>query len=83
MDQKLTAWEAIDSAEASERDARAHLEEILASGDYGLLTKGDIIKAMQKIHAATQHHDAALHHLDKSMEFLEGVLDTLESADSD
>jgi len=60
-----------------EQAAYDALEELLESGDYGELKKGDIIKAMQKVHSATQHQDQALHQIDKSIEKLEDALESL------
>ncbi|HUS72765.1 MAG TPA: choice-of-anchor Q domain-containing protein, partial [Sedimentisphaerales bacterium] len=52
---KFEALERIDAALEKEWAAYEALEELLESGDYGDLKKGDIIKAMQTIHSAIQH----------------------------
>ncbi len=46
------------------------LEELLASGDYGDLKKGDIVTAKQKIHSAMQHQEQSIDTLEKSIEKL-------------
>jgi len=51
-----------------------YLEIMQAGGDYGDLTKADVIKAKQKIHSAMRHQQQALTALEKSIENLEEVL---------
>jgi len=53
--EKLRALEAISAALEGEQAAYERLEELLESGDYGELRKGDIIKARQRTHSAIQH----------------------------
>jgi len=53
------------------------LDELLESGDYGDLKKGDIVKAGQKTHSAMQHEGQSADSLEKSIEKLEGAVETL------
>ena len=72
--EKLEALERIDVALGIEWAAYIALEELLASGDYGDLKKGDIVTAKQKIHSAIQHEEQARNALEKSNEKLEDSL---------
>jgi hypothetical protein len=53
------------------------LEELLESGDYADLYKGDIVTAKQKIHSAAQHEEQSIDALEKSIEKLNDSLSTL------
>ncbi|MHC4737479.1 MAG: LamG domain-containing protein [Planctomycetota bacterium] len=75
--EKFEVLEAIDASLEQEYWAYGALEELLASGDYGDLTKADIIKAKQKIHTAIQHQKQSLDALEKSIEKLKDALDAL------
>jgi hypothetical protein len=54
------------------------LEELLESGDYGDMYKGDIVTAKQKIHSATQHEEQSIDALEKSLEKLKDALRALD-----
>ena len=53
------------------------LEQLLESGDADDLNKGDIVKAKQKIHSATQHEEQAQMDIEKSIEKLRDGLEAL------
>ncbi len=53
------------------------MEEMLASGDYGDLKKGDIVKARQEIHIAIQHQQQSADALEKSIKGLYDALTAL------
>jgi len=72
--EKLEALERIDVALGREWAAYEALEELLASGDYGDLNKGDIVTAKQKIHSAIQHEEQSKNALEKSLQKLEDSL---------
>ena len=74
IDEKLQALESINAALEKEWEAYDTLEELLASGDYGELDKGDIVKAKQKIHSATQHQEQSADALEKSIKKLQHSL---------
>ncbi len=57
--------------------ASAALEIMLDSGDYGNLSKADIVKAKQTILSAMQQQEQSLDALEKSIENLEEVLTVL------
>ncbi len=67
----------IEAALEHEQAAYYALEELLESGDYGNLWKGDIIKAQQKIHSAIQHERQSKNALEKSIEKLYESLEDL------
>ncbi len=67
----------IDETLEKEGEAYDALEELLESGDYGDLKKGDIVQAMQKIHSAMQHQERSIDALEKSIEKLEDSLNVL------
>ncbi len=77
IDEKLQALEKIDAALEKEWLAYDALEELLETGDYGDLKKGDIVTAKQKIHSAIQHQEQSIDALEKSIEKLEDVLTAL------
>jgi hypothetical protein len=83
LEAKLALLNTIESALADEQAAYDYLQEMLDSGEYDGLTKGDIIKAMQKVHSATQHQDQAIHQVDKSIEKLDDALDSLDYESSE
>ena len=74
IDEKVEALEKIDAALAKEWAAYEALEELLESGDYGDLKKGDIVTAKQKIHSAIQHQEMSKKALERSIEKLEDAL---------
>ncbi|MHC4911962.1 MAG: LamG-like jellyroll fold domain-containing protein [Planctomycetota bacterium] len=53
------------------------LDELLESGDYGDLKKGDIVKASQRTHSAMQHEEQSADALEKSIERLEDASEAL------
>ena len=75
--EKLEALETVNIALENEQTAYDALEELLESGEYGDLKKGDIIKAMQKTHSAIQHLKQVANTLEKSIEKLEDAMDAL------
>jgi hypothetical protein len=75
--EKEAALDVIDVALEKESVAYEALEELLESGDYGDLKKGDIVKAEQKIHSAIQHEEQSLDTLEKSIEKLYDALAAL------
>jgi len=74
---KLEMLEELLGTLAEEWTAYEALEELLESGDYGDLNKGDIVTAKQKIHSAIQHQEQAIDALEKSIEKLEDALSAL------
>ena len=74
---KEAALKALKAALAEEDISLAGLEELLESGDYVDLKKGDIVKAKQKIHSAMQHEEQAESDVDKSIDKLDDALNTL------
>ena len=75
--EKLQVLETIATALEDEWAAYDALEELLASGDYGDLNKGDIVTAKQKVHSAIQHQQQSKDALEKSIEKLEDALEAL------
>ncbi len=75
--EKEEMLEVIDKTLDKEVDAYNALEELLESGDYGDLKKGDIVTAKQKIHSAIQHEEQSMNTLEKSIEKLEDSLSVL------
>jgi len=68
--EKIKAIERIDAGLEQEWTAYDALEELLESGDYGDLNKGDIVTAKQEIHSAIQHQELAKKTLQRSIEKL-------------
>lgn len=77
MAEMLEQLERIDAALEKEWMAYHELEALLQSGDYGDLTKGDIVAAMQKIHSAIQHQELSKKALKRSIEKMQDALATL------
>jgi hypothetical protein len=77
LERKTAMLEELLAALAEEWTAYEALEELLESGDYGDLNKGDIVKAKQKIHSATQHEEQVIDALEKSIEKLQDALSAL------
>lgn len=75
--EKLDAMDKVNAALEKEWAAYEALEELLESGDYGDLKKGDIITALQKIHSSIQHEELTIKTLDRSIEKLEDALAAL------
>jgi hypothetical protein len=75
--EKLDALDKVNAALEKEWAACDALQELLESGDYGDLKKGDIITAMQKIHSSIQHEELSKKALDRSIEKLEDALAAL------
>lgn len=75
--EKTEAMEKVNAAMAKEQKARDAISELLRGGDYGDLSKRDIIRALVKVHQAMQSEKQSLHFLDKSVEMLEGSLANL------
>lgn len=70
----------MDIEAALEREQAAYyaLEELLESGDYGNLRKGDIIKTKRKIMSAIQQEVQAETAVGQSIDKLDDALDTLD-----
>jgi hypothetical protein len=77
LERKTALLEELLAALAEEWAAHGALEELLESGDYGDLNKGDIVTAKQKIHSAIQHQEQAIDALEKSIEKLKDALNAL------
>lgn len=75
--EKLEALEKVNAAIEKEWTAYEALEELLDSGDYGDLTKADIIRAKQEIHSAIQHQELSKKTLERSIEKLQDALSAL------
>jgi hypothetical protein len=75
--EKIEALEKIDVALGKEWVAYDTMEELLESGNYGDLKKGDIVTSKQKIHSAIQHQEQSKNALEKSIEKLEDSLAVL------
>ena len=69
--EKREALAEVDSALEKEWAAYEALDELLESGGYGELKKGDIVQAMQKIHSAIKHEEQSMEALKRSIEKLE------------
>ncbi len=68
--EKIKAIERIDAALEQEWAAYDALQQLLDSGDYGDLNKGDIVAARQTIHSSIQHQHQSIDALQKSIEKL-------------
>ena len=68
--EKIKTLEKINAALEKEWAAYEAIEELLESGDYGDLKKGDIVTAMQEIHSAIQHQELSKKALQRSIEKL-------------
>jgi len=77
VDEKEKMLQGIDDTLGDEQDAYEALGEMLESGDYGDLKKGDVVKARQRIHSAMQHQGQSADALDKSIEGLYDASDCL------
>jgi hypothetical protein len=77
IEEKLDALDKVNAALEKEWAAYDALQELLDSGDYGDLTKADIIRARQEIHSAIQHEELTKKALDRSIEKLEDSLAAL------
>jgi len=75
--EKIEALEKVNAAIEKEWTAYEALEELLESGDYGDLTKADIIRAKQEIHSAIQHQELSKKALERSIERLKYALMSL------
>ena len=75
--EKIKAIERIDAALEQEWAAYDALKELLETGDYGDLKKGDIVTAMQNTHSSIQHQQQSIDALQKSIEKLLYSLSTL------
>jgi hypothetical protein len=74
---KVEVLERISAELEKEWAAYEVLEELLESGDYGDLDKGDIVTAKQKIHSAIQHQEQTIDALEKSIAKLKDALSAL------
>jgi N-acetylneuraminic acid mutarotase len=72
--EKVEALERINSALEKEWAVYEAMEELLESGEYSDLKKGDIVGAKQKIHSAIQRQEQSKKALEKSIENLEDSL---------
>jgi len=77
IDEKVNALERINASLDEELAAYEALEELLESGDYGDLRKGDIIRAMQEVHSSIQHQEQSKKALERSIGRLEDALTAL------
>jgi hypothetical protein len=77
IDEKLDALDKVNAALEKEWTAYDALQELLESGDYSDLSKGDIITAMQKAYSAIQHEELSKKTLERSIEKLEDALAAL------
>jgi len=68
--EKLEALEKVNAAIEKEWTAYEALEELLEIGDYGDLSKGDIVTAMQQIQSSIQYQELSKKTLQKSIEKL-------------
>jgi hypothetical protein len=68
--EKVKALEKVNAAIEQEWAAYDALEQLLESGDYGDLKKGDIVTAMQNTHSSIQHQQQSIDALQKSIEKL-------------
>ena len=75
--EKLDALEKVNAALEKEWTAYEALVELLESGVYGDLSKGEIVTAMQKIHSSIQHEQLTKKALDRSIEKLQDALAAL------
>ena len=75
--QKIKALEKVDAALTQKWRAYEAIEQLLESGDYGNLYKGDIVTAMQRIHSSIQHEEQSKKAIDRSIEKLKDALAAL------
>lgn len=75
--EKTEALERIDAALEKEIAARELLDELLASGDFGFLTRRDVLKAKVRIRLAMWREQLCKAGLAKSIRRLENTLDAL------
>jgi hypothetical protein len=68
--EKVKAIERIHAGLEQEWTAYDALQQLLESGDYGDLNKGDIVAARQSIHSSIQHQQQSIDALQKSIEKL-------------
>jgi len=78
IERKIALIEELLAALAQEWAGYEVIEELLESGDYGDMYKGDIVTAKQKIHSATQHEEQSIDALEKSLEKLKDALSALD-----
>jgi hypothetical protein len=72
--EKLALLEQLNDALDKEQEIIVSLDESLASGDYGGLTRGDITAARQKVNTAIQQQQQAQKSLQRSIDNLEDAL---------
>ena len=77
LDEKLEAVEKIDSALEKENKALDAVNELLKSGDYGDLTKNDVLRAEQEIRVAVVQQQTSKRTLEATIERLEDALSFL------
>jgi len=77
-DEKVQLLDRIDIMLAKEQQVIYELNLVLGSGDYGLLTHDDIIRARQAIHSVRQRQQQVKQDLEKCIENLKDALRALE-----
>ncbi len=77
IDEKLEAVEKIDAALEKENKVLGAVKELLKSGDYGDLTKKDILQARQKIQVAITQEQVSKRMLEVTVQGLEDALTAL------
>jgi hypothetical protein len=77
IERKTALLEELLTTLADEWTVYVALEELLESGDYDDLNKGDIVTAKQKVHSAIQHEEQSIDALEKSIEKLKDALRAL------
>jgi hypothetical protein len=75
--ERLQLLEQIDLMLEKEQQVISELDVLLDSGDYGELTRDDIIAAKQAIQSAIEHQQQAKQELDSSIEKLQDALASL------
>ena len=69
--------EKLYEAVAQEKSLWEYYGQKVKNRDFGNTSKGDVVKAKQKIHSAIHHEEQAETAVDKSIEKLDDALDTL------
>lgn len=75
---KLNILEQLYEAMAQEEALWEYMDMVFKDRDFGNTSKGDVVKAKQKIHSAIQHEEQAETAVDQSLDKLGDALDALD-----
>ena len=68
----------LDEAIGKEEALWEYMDTVFKNRDFGNTSKGDVVKAKQKIHSAIQHEEQAEIDVDKSLDKLDDALNALD-----